>query len=268
MKNPRYFYQNIIRRKAVSAFVIGNNGFGYAKTFTKLLLSACMLAGLVVYPTDVKGQTQEMELDVVEPLAPGFSEDFYWVYNNTNMETIEIYGYEGTEKDIVIPSELDGKTVTGIGEKVFSGRNDIKSVTIPDSVTYIGQSAFLGCEGLSSVTIPASVTNIKSYAFQKCTNLNSITLENGVTDIGDYAFSICSSLNNVELPDSVISIGDGAFWQDTGLSNITIGSKVTNIGNSAFSECSSLSSIIIPESVTDIGSCCLSCRKRRCVRDS
>ncbi|MBQ5509154.1 MAG: leucine-rich repeat protein, partial [Muribaculaceae bacterium] len=51
------------------------------------------------------------------------------------------------------------------------GREDLKSVVIPDSVTKICNYAFNHCSNLTSVTIPNSVKIIGHYAFDDCTNL-------------------------------------------------------------------------------------------------
>ena len=44
--------------------------------------------------------------------------------------------------DVVVPSALGGYPVTKIGSDVFSRREDIVSVTIPDGVKTIGANAF------------------------------------------------------------------------------------------------------------------------------
>ncbi len=89
--------------------------------------------------------------------------------------TITGYNIEGGT-DVVIPSQIDGKTVVAIGDNAFSDADTglglgITSVIIPNTVTSIGWSAFQGND-LTSVTIPSSVTLIDNAAFKK----NKITL--------------------------------------------------------------------------------------------
>ena len=109
---------------------------------------------------------------------------------------------------------------------LFLNGEEVKDLTIPNSVTSIGNSAFYYCSNLTSVTIPSSVTSIGGYAFQRCSSLTSVTIGNSVTTIGYSAFSDCSSLTSVTIPNSVTSIGDYAF---SGCSSLTsIISKMMN----------------------------------------
>ena len=109
---------------------------------------------------------------------------------------------------------------------LFLNGEEVKDLTIPNSVTSIGDYTFSGCSSLTSVTIPSSVTSIGGYAFQRCSSLTSVTIGNSVTTIGYSAFSDCSSLTSVTIPNSVTSIGDYAF---SGCSSLTsIISKMMN----------------------------------------
>ena len=54
---------------------------------------------------------------------------------------------------IVIPEELDGKPVTAISELAFAKEENLKEITIPDSVTEIGDAAFRECGGLQKVKL-------------------------------------------------------------------------------------------------------------------
>ena len=166
--------------------------------------------------------------------------------------TVKITGYSGNDEIINIPSTINDKKVTSIGDFAFSDCESLTSVTIPDSVTSIGNQAFDGCSCLTSITIPNSVISIGNSAFYNCKSLTSITIPDSVTSIGDYAFSDCSGLTSITIPDSVTSIGNSAF-SCSGLTSITIPNSVTSIGASAFRYCSGLTSITIPNSVTSIG---------------
>mgnify|MGYP002802550227 CR=1 FL=1 len=204
------------------------------------------------------------------------SGDFEYEVLSEENKTCEITDYTGSATTLDIPSELDGYTVTSIGEYAFRNCSSLTSINIPDSVTSIGDSAFGGCTSLTSINIPDSVTSIGSEAFCDCVSLASVTIGKGVTsigknvfggcrslttinisdsvtDIGYEAFYYCTSLTSIVIPDSVTSIGDNAFRYCSSLASVTIGKGVTSIGNNAFRGCRSLTSIVIPDSVTSIG---------------
>ena len=211
-------------------------------------------------------------------------------YNLLDNGTYEVRGIGNCkDKNILIPSEYNGLSVTSISDYAFQFCTSLTSIVIPDSVTSIGEGAFAFCSSLASVTIPNSVTSIGDEAFSNCDSLTSITVDenneyyksidgnlytkdgktliqyargkqatsftipDSVTSIGERAFYGCSSLTSVTIPNSVTSISDYAFKFCTSLTSIVIPDSVTSIGDDAFFDCKSLTSIEIPDSVTSIG---------------
>lgn len=201
-----------------------------------------------------------------------------------NLTTGTITKYNGTDTVVVIPSKINGVTVTTIGTDAFLGLN-ITSVTIPDSVTEIGSNAFAGCTNLTSVTYggdwskltiqsgnPAVqdaaneqlfefeftpdntaviVTNYKCKGTAADVTIPSCYKGKPVTAINNAAFPN-SAVTSVTIPDSVTSIPDAAFVNCSQLTNISIPNSVTYIGFSAFSSCTSLKSITLPSSLSFI----------------
>lgn len=169
---------------------------------------------------------------------------------------VEITGYTGTATELVIPSVIDGKSVTSIGNGCFElgeeEESTITDIAIPDSVTNIGRYAFYGCSSLTNITIPESITSIGESAFEDCTGLTSIKMPKNVTSIEYGVFQGCSGLTDITLPESVTSIGDYAFRGCRGLTDITIPESVTSIGMYAFEGCAELTDITIPKSVISI----------------
>ena len=173
-------------------------------------------------------------------------------YNVTDTGEIEIAGCYEYVRKVNIPIEIDGKSVTSIGEYAFYKCTSLTEITIPDSVTSIGYGTFSGCTSLTEITIPDSVTSIGEYAFRGCTSLTEITIPDSVTSIGQYAFCVCTSLTEITIPDSVTSIGEGVFFGCTSLTEITIPDSVTSIEGYAFSDCTNLKSITFLGSKTGI----------------
>ena len=106
--------------------------------------------------------------------------------------TAEITKYSGKEKNLSIPSELDGFTVTSIGNSAFAECRELVWLTIPDSITTIGNWAFYCCFHLSCVIIPDSVTTIGIEAFRACSSMTSLVIPESVTEIGN---GICMESN-------------------------------------------------------------------------
>ena len=202
-----------------------------------------------------------------------------------NLTTGTITKYNGTDTVVVIPSKINGVTVTTIGTDAFLGLN-ITSVTIPDSVTEIGSNAFADCTNLTSVNYAGDWSNLtiqsgnpavqdaaneQLFDFEFILNNTAVTVTRykgtaadvtipsrykgkPVTVIDPVAFYNNSAVTSVTIPDSVTAIPDYAFGFCSQLTNISIPNSVTFIGFSAFNSCTSLKSITLPSSLSTIQS--------------
>ena len=228
---------------------------------------------------------EEEKIPALPDLNIKYSEGLAYKVNEDG-KTCSITG-QGTctDKDIVIPWEIDGYRVTSIGGRAFDSCSSLTSIKIPDSVTRIGDNAFKGCTSLASVVSPESVTSIGDYAFYGCKSLASVVIPESVTSISDSAFlgvgkvevssahpNYCSIDGNLyskdcktlihydatntatsfKIPESVTIIGSCAFYDCTSLASVVIPDSVTRIGGRAFCSCKSLASVVIPDSVTSI----------------
>ena len=168
-------------------------------------------------------------------------------------DTAEITKYKGSASTLVIPSEIDGKKVTGIGRMAFASCTTLTDVTIPDSVTSIGDWAFSDCDTIVSVKIPDTVTYLGEYAFRSCSSLKSVHIPKGIKTIEMRAFLSCSSLESLTIPENITSIGLGAFSLCKKLTDVTIPGNVKTVGEDAFSNCTELLNVTISDGVTSIG---------------
>ena len=201
-----------------------------------------------------------------------------YTYTLDDDDNATITAYKGNATAIVIPSKLDGYTVVAVGYGVFQNNNNLRAVTIPDTVTSIGGYAFYACKKLSDVSLSANLVSLGDRSFGNCTSLKGIeipktlktayafgpfsgcsaltnvTLEQGMTAVAPNLFYNCSGIVSIKIPDTVTSIGNDAFRNCDSLKNVEIPDSVTEIKTEAFRECANLEEIVIPDSVTSIGS--------------
>lgn len=186
-----------------------------------------------------------LSIFTVIPLSASADETRYFEYKVLGDGTAEITGYTGIANIINIPSELDGHTVTSIGNSAFNGYSRMTEVTIPDTVTNIGQGAFWGCKGLTEVFIPESVMSISDSAFYDCTSitrfkvdgsnpayrsLNGDLYDKSASTLIQYASG--KTATSFAIPDSVINIKEGTFIFSC-LTEITVPKSVRNIDDYA-----------------------------------
>ena len=107
--------------------------------------------------------------------------------------TLSISKYLGSDANVVIPENYNGKSITSIGSSAFEGKNRMKSVTFPSTLTRISSNAFENCSQLKEIHVPNKVTEIGYSAFRGCTNLKYAVIPQSVTQIGSWAFYSCSS---------------------------------------------------------------------------
>lgn len=119
-----------------------------------------------------------------------------------------------TNTDITIPADWEISIVSSGGyvydiKHIFAGTN-VRSVTFSEGWEVIPAYMFSGCQELTSVTLPASVKEIHSGAFLNCPKLEEVNLAEGasikyvVADesygevnfnfVNDNSFKFCSAL--------------------------------------------------------------------------
>ncbi|MGE0076443.1 MAG: leucine-rich repeat protein [Bacteroidales bacterium] len=179
---------------------------------------------------------------------------------------IDTCTYDFTLKTIIMPSTLDGQTVTGIADKVsgngvFQGKN-IATMQLPTTMTYIGDYSFRGnsladininsCNALTKVGIYAlEALNIDKVDFRNFNALKTIDfgafygagidtvlLDNctSLSSIGKYAF-YSNSIDTLSLKNctALATINDYAFGNNS-LDKLDLSdcSALNTIGNNSF----------------------------------
>ncbi|MGN1307516.1 MAG: leucine-rich repeat protein [Faecousia sp.] len=172
-------------------------------------------------------------------------EDFEYKFVEGNAV---ITKYIGSDLEVVIPDEIEGRPVTTIGEDAFHGY-DFESVYIPDSVLVIESLAFSECTRLKEVRLPKNLKNLGGFAFSACGSLEEIEIYSA-EKIGGFAFRGCSALKEVELPDNLKSLGDAAFASCSALKQIELPDNLKSIGSAVFSG-TAIKELMLPDNVTE-----------------
>ncbi|HOP10370.1 MAG TPA: leucine-rich repeat domain-containing protein [Oscillospiraceae bacterium] len=171
-----------------------------------------------------------------------------FTYTQNQNDTLTITGYSGTSPSVIIPTQINGYTVTAIGDEAFS-YSTITSIIIPNTVTSIGNQAFTYTIGLSNINIPNSVTSIGAYAFA-CSGISGVSLSNSLTDI-NYGLFFSTNLESIVIPNSITSIRSHAFNSCYYLSTVTLSNNLTSIGAYAFNY-TNINNISFPDSIENI----------------
>jgi hypothetical protein len=133
-----------------------------------------------------------------------------FAYTTNGDNTLTITAYSGTSGFVNIPTNINGLTVTSVGDWAFGVNTNLTNVTIPPTVTSIGPDAFASCISLTSVTIPSNVVSLGGSAFSDCWGLTNAMIY-GITSLEDETFDDCPSLEIVTLPGTITYIHGNPF---------------------------------------------------------
>ena len=158
------------------------------------------------------------------------------------------------KKSIIIPTEIDGKTVVEIEKYAFKG-DSITNLIVSDTVTYIDEESFASCSNLKAVTLSESVEEVGKKAFSNCKNLERIVFDtNSDVVLYDNVFESCESLTHIYGFESVSKIGGEAFYNCSNLQYFDFSDNLTQIGNGAYKNCNGIKNLVLPASLLSVGS--------------
>lgn len=198
------------------------------------------------------------------------SDNVIFALSGQEASVIGMVDSSSTEMIIPLYVEYADKVfdVTSINDRAFIGHNNLKKVSLPETIRRIGSLAFAFCDSLNQINITSTIDTICTDAFYNCfslpvedniryagcflvsisdNNAQELVIRDGCKWIGDNAISNCHELKKIIIPGSVKVIGNFAFSACDKLETIYIPDSVELISHSAFSACSSLKSIYLPE---------------------
>ena len=187
----------------------------------------------------------------VEYLGGGFIAECYNMQSITLAEGNEhykltdgaIYSINGETLVLMLSSTATSFTVpegvTEIAANAFAEKENLKTITLPQSLKCIREYAFMGCTQLGSITLP-DCTYIGDGAFERCEMLTEIVIPEGIDSIQYATFFNCHALERVTLPQSVTDIAADAFYNCTALTDINLHSGIEYIDEYAFDSCENI----------------------------
>ncbi len=206
------------------------------KKLITLLLSVMLLLSLALVGCNGK--------DGDDGGDPSDSEFVFTLNNDEASYSIAVSADYKSAAELTIPESYEGKPVTAVASRGFSGMRNLTELSLPSSITSIKASAFLNSTGLTSITA-SGVTSIGRAAFSGCKALTSVTVGN-ISLIPEECFKGCEALTSYVVPASVTEIDKYAFSNCKRLSGVTFNDGLTRIDNYAFENCTAWTSITLP----------------------
>lgn len=221
--------------------------------------------------------------------------------------TVRLVSYEGHAPRVEIPATVGATVVTSLATNLFRDHDELTSVSMPDSVEFVGNHVFDGCSNLRSVRLSAALVEVDPTMFLQCGALVEVTLaapvvrlegnsfsdapiarvgfgplveaidakplglphlEHVSVDAGNehfvtdgkallskdrqHLFRLIVPSSSYEVPAGCTVVDERAFDSLTALEHVTLPDSLQRIGRMAFAK-TGLSSVSIPASVESIG---------------
>lgn len=189
--------------------------------------------------------------------------------SGNHIEIVKFKGFDETE--LVIPSDIKGKKVIGVGKEAYEACKNVEKIIIAEGIEYLEDGAFANCANLKNIILPSTLKRIGtkgqnntsdrysylSYRLRKGafedTRISSIVLPTALSYLGEATFKRCNCLKQIDIPNGVNEIKDYTFYGCKSLKTVVFPDHLVSIGSSAFSNCG-LETIVLPNSVRTLGS--------------
>lgn len=217
--------------------------------------------------------------------------NIYWEIDTEGNMTVSgtgngmeyIFTYWDEDAWMSDPTSMDGmrdkiitlcfeEGITGISN-LFSGCENLRNVSFPDTLIKIGEAAFSGCKNLESVVIPESVRMVGDCAFGECGKLCKVVCESEQIQFGTAVFENTPWLkeqndfvilgnvlldyrgieSKITIPKTVYDVAGKAFYSNLYIEEVIWGAGVKHVPSDCFQGCERLVSVYLPEGVTKIG---------------
>ena len=118
--------------------------------------------------------------------------------------SVEILRCYGSDPRIVLPGQIDGRTVTAVAAYAFSDRKTSEEAEVLEYETedhrlFREGERLLAGELVERVELPDTVERIGRYIFYGCRNLRALRFSDRLRDIGSGAFTGCRGLRRLDV---------------------------------------------------------------------
>ncbi len=202
--------------------------------------------------------------------------DSDYLTSENNDGTLTITGYAGSDNDLVIPAEIDGKKVTTIGYGAFdcfqhkdqeqSVYLNITSIVVSEGITNFERLPFGRLPVLKRIKLPQSLQyDGTTNTFTACFSLTEIVVADGNPTIVSvdnvlysadmhtiYVYPRGNTNESYTIPEGVTTIGAYAFFGNSHLKQISLPESLTKMDSGAFGRATQLETLYIPKNVSEI----------------
>ena len=193
-------------------------------------------------------------------------------------EQVVITGYTGSDKNLIIPAEIDNKSVLKIENNALRDNKTLTSVTISEGIEDIGESTFENCTSLATITLPKTITHIgknaifntayynneSNWKLKRVTEDADLSIGSGTQETISWEDILAPTLEYLYLDTALIEceysgryrikqgttvIADYAFQKSAGAQKIEFPQSLIAIGKHSFDGCVLLENFDISENV-------------------
>lgn len=183
-------------------------------------------------------------------------------------QSIAIQRYQGSEEEVLIPSQIEGRPVKEILRYAFT-MTEVTGIELSEGIEVIAPEAFAMSESLRRVSLPSTIREIGAGAFKSCELLREIEFPHGndryFTEAGvlydrrEQALVLCPpglELESFVVPLGIKTISAAAFYLNRKLSRVSLPLSLEKIESEAFLFTRALPMIELPPTLREIGESC------------
>ncbi|MGN1137212.1 MAG: leucine-rich repeat protein [Oscillospiraceae bacterium] len=206
--------------------------------------------------TETISETSSVSEAIAEETEPTVESQFRY---QEFLSHVYLDRYIGKEAVVMIPTEINGKPVTGFAADLFSNTN-AREVIFPEGMTKLPY--LVTTDRITKIVIPSTIEELSAKDLMYIYYLESIEVADGGNFIVDDGVLFTADRKTIVytfgcddeyvVPEGVENIGEYSFSHHT-FRSVSLPSTLKTIGKGAFQGCNQINYMEIPSGVTEIG---------------